>query len=386
MRPFLLQLLATLLLCSVVRAESDNRLTIPATIAHQRAQLAFDTGWSGETIFLFADGVSRLKLKVESHLAGASVNGSDSVVGETVAYPTSVLGVELTLKFAVLPQDQTQPSGCDGVLPYWTVAQDIWSMDLARGIFAASVTRQKDFDHLAQAKIEPNENQMLTIDVPNSDGAPVKVAIDTGQDTGVGLMPAAWKEWNARHADAPSTVNAGFLPGVGVEATFEKWADRLKLGNVEIQGVPVRAATPGEQANCAPGTYCIVGLYALSRLQLVLDGKNLQAEIGPTPAAPPAYKQNRLGAVFIPRPNEGDDLIAVVAPGSPAAKAGIADGDVLLRINDLEVLHWKTTPRILPLSRFWEEKAGTALSLVVRHGPSTETRTVVLADILGGNS
>jgi C-terminal processing protease CtpA/Prc len=56
-------------------------------------------------------------------------------------------------------------------------------------------------------------------------------------------------------------------------------------------------------------------------------------------------------------------LVAHVIQGSPAYEAGVRDGDVLLRIGDLDVTKWRTDPRVLPLSRFWSGPAGTILHL-----------------------
>ncbi|HZZ18186.1 MAG TPA: hypothetical protein VFE25_02395, partial [Opitutaceae bacterium] len=99
-------------------------------------------------------------------------------------------------------------------------------------------------------------------------------------------------------------------------------------------------------------------------------------------SAPPEYLHNRIGAVFIPRNEQSDDLIAVVANGSPASIAGVLDGDVLIQIDDLKVSKWRTIPGILPLSRFWEMPAGTAHSIVLRRGQSLITLNVVLKNIL----
>ena len=65
----------------------------------------------------------------------------------------------------------------------------------------------------------------------------------------------------------------------------------------------------------------MLGLYALSRMSLVLDGARFEAYILPSQMPPGAYPHNRLGAVFIPRQATGDDLNAVVAKGSPTASS-----------------------------------------------------------------
>ena len=137
-----------------------------------------------------------------------------------------------------------------------------------------------------------------------------------------------------------------------------------------------------EEAGIPPGTYCILGLFALARLELVLDGPHSTALLWPSDNLAPSYQHNRMGAVFVPRSDRNDDLIAIVAKGSPAEAAGISDGDVLVRVDKLELTKWRTTPGVLPLSRFWNMPAGTKLALTVRRGSKTIKLKVVLRDIL----
>jgi regulator of sigma E protease len=78
-----------------------------------------------------------------------------------------------------------------------------------------------------------------------------------------------------------------------------------------------------------------------------------------------------------------DALIAHVRPDSPAGKAGLRFGDVLLKIDGRDVTPWRTEPGILPLSRFWQQPAGTHLRLTVLRGKKKITTDVVLRNILG---
>ena len=127
-----------------------------------------------------------------------------------------------------------------------------------------------------------------------------------------------------------------------------------------------------------------LGLYALRRLDLVVDGKNGVAYVHPRSDPAPAYPHNRLGAVFVPRDLQRDGPhFAHVVPGSPAFLAGIRDNDVLLKIDDLDITKWRTDPRVLPLSRFWERPAGTILNLTLKREEREFEVIVLLKDILG---
>ena len=60
----------------------------------------------------------------------------------------------------------------------------------------------------------------------------------------------------------------------------------------------------------------------------------------------------------------------------------VRNGDVLLRIGNLDVTKWRTDPTVLPLSRFWEQPAGTRLDLTLRRGEQVLKINVPLRDIL----
>ena len=125
-----------------------------------------------------------------------------------------------------------------------------------------------------------------------------------------------------------------------------------------------------------------LGLTALKRLEVILDCKRGIAYLQPRRGPPLPYQHNRIGAVFTPASLEGGDLIGRVAEGSPAARAGIRNGDVLLKIDELDVTKWHSDPAVLPLSRFWERPAGTKLLVTLRRGEETLKNEVILENIL----
>ena len=96
------------------------------------------------------------------------------------------------------------------------------------------------------------------------------------------------------------------------------------------------------------------------------------------------FEYNRLGAVFAPVDMEQVDLVATVAPNSPAAAAGIRDGDRLLAVADLDCTAWRTDPRVMPISRFFDLPAGTKIPLTLGRGTETYTVEVTLAEIFPG--
>ncbi len=74
-----------------------------------------------------------------------------------------------------------------------------------------------------------------------------------------------------------------------------------------------------------------------------------------------------------PDENQAEDRIDLVIPGSPAEKAGIRAGDLIVEFGGQRVEHYDDLP---PLVR--QRKPGDKVSLVVRRGEETLTLEVVL--------
>jgi S1-C subfamily serine protease len=162
----------------------------------------------------------------------------------------------------------------------------------------------------------------------------------------------------------------------------QTWARELALGPLLLTGVPILEANSAEVALGSAQFEASLGLAALNRLDFIIDGKQGLAYIRVNKIPPPPYQHNRLGAVFVPRDTQNEDLVASVADASPAFDAGIHNGDILLKIDNLDVTKWRTDPAILPLSRFWMRPAGTEMKLALKRGKDTLNITVTLRQIL----
>jgi C-terminal processing protease CtpA/Prc len=115
---------------------------------------------------------------------------------------------------------------------------------------------------------------------------------------------------------------------------------------------------------------------------MVVDGRQGIVYIRSKTTPPLPYWHNRLGAVFVPRDSQNDDLVAHVVDGDPAYEAEIRNDDVLLKIGELDVTKWRTDPNVLPLSRFWNSPAGTKLELTLKRGDRIFKAAAVLRNIL----
>jgi hypothetical protein len=220
------------------------------------------------------------------------------------------------------------------------------------------------------------------MEVPGPDRYPSDILVDTGDEGGARLSPEQWRDWKASHGDIPSTLVAYFMPGAGLVVGEEAWAEKLAFGNLLITDVPVTEANQTDAAFNADGAQATLGITALKRLELIVDGDGGNAYLRAREGYAAPYDHNRLGAVFTPLDLQKEELIAHVMEGSPGWEAGIRNGDVLTRIGELDVTRWRTDPAVLPFSRFFNRAPGTKLELVLRRFNETFTTTVVLRQIL----
>ena len=201
--------------------------------------------------------------------------------------------------------------------------------------------------------------------------------------------PEQWRAWKAAHTNQPMTMAAYYTPNPGLVVSEEGWADKILLGSLPLTEVPVMEADSGEIALHSPPDAqfeATLGFAALKRLDFLIDGKRGVVWLRPKKTQPMPYWHNRLGAVFVPKDLQSDDLVAHVVIGSPAYEAGIRDNDVLLKIGNLDCTKWRTDPNVLPLSHFWNSLAGTKLELTLKRGNKKFETKAILRNILPPDS
>ncbi len=173
------------------------------------------------------------------------------------------------------------------------------------------------------------------------------------------------------------------MPGTGIVAAEEAWARSLSLPGVTIEAVPLREANVTEAGVAAPTPiYASLGLTALSRLQVIIDGPTQRAYLRLSLKPGWHYRSNRIGAVFVPEGQTSDALIAHVFPRTPAADAGIRDGDILLKIGAVALANWRSHPELLPFSKYWQEPIGTTYDLTLARSGVTYSTKVTLRELL----
>jgi len=357
----------------------DDRIFIPAKINGQPVQLAFDTGAQHHT--LFRRTTDRLGLKVTP--PPADYTPPPGLVSGGLVEPCRLeIGTSSAqVRFRALEIPAFLRFAADGVLSWHGLTDAIIAIRWDRKEAGPLAAVPEPARRWLKRPLRPKD-WMLGFTLGGEGGAERAVYIDTGSPFGAALSARRWKQWLAAHPGRPATLEAAYFPADGLVVSEVRLADRLAFGPLVLRDVPIRRVQPSLE-RVFPKLEAVLGLFALTRLDVVLDGKDQCIYLHPSPDPKAACNCNRLGAVFTPRDLQSADLLARVIDATPAHRAGIRDGDVLLSIDGLDATRWRTDPKVLPLARFWARPAGTRLRLGLRRGGKPYEATVELRDILG---
>ena len=364
---------------SVTLTGAENRIWVDATINNQPVRLIVDTGASDP--ILFRGTAERLKLKITEPPPNLRPAPGEIIAGYTE--PCDLVIQRTTAKevFRIVdwpPEIQTQ---AEGALSWYPMRKKVFAFDAANQKLDVGDVLPEYAVGWPKFKLR-TDARVLGFKLPNGQPQHDCIYIDTGSESGVQLHPALWQKWTATRANQPATLFGYYSPGPGIVVKKEMWARELPLGSLTLKDVPVQEEVASNTLTLMPDHAATLGLFALRRLDLVMDGSNAVVYARPRNDPPPMYPHNRLGAVFVPRDLQTEPLVARVLPRSPADLAGIRDGDVLLRIGDLDVTIWRAHPQVRP-SSFWERPAGTTLELTLKRGEKEYRTKVTLKNLLG---
>jgi hypothetical protein len=368
--------LLSLLLGGVGQAE--ERLWLEATINGKPAHLAFDTGTTG--LILFPRAVARLGLAFTNAPEDFELAPGEAPKGRTEECDLKIGATSVRTSFGYFEIPKMLDRVTDGVVGWRPVRENIVMVDASRGTVNCLAEAPGDVTNWIEFRLQTNSSVLL-LEIPSGSGSQSNMAVDTGYDGGVKLSPNRWRVWKAAHADQPMTLEGYYTPQAGTVVSEQAWSEQLAIGPLQITEVVVTEADRADVA-LGQGYEATLGLAALKRLDLVIDGKRGIAYLRAKDTPPADYQYNRSGAVFVPRDLQSADLIGYVVEGSPAWEAGIRNGDVLTRIADLDVTRWRTDPAVLPLARFWTRPPGTKLELTLRRGKKVFEAEIVLRQIL----
>lgn len=360
-------------------AAAPLRLMLDAQINGQGVRLAFDTGSEG--LCLFRPAAERLRLQVTPPPADEPVTPGKVALGSTQECAVDLDGHARKMVLGVIETPRTvQPLvEFDGVVGWSVIRDGLWLISGGDMSVSALPALPKDIDRWSSYTLS-KDAPLLVFKAGDK-----KILIDTGSEDGIGLPREEWKKWRSEHAEAPVTLTAGWTPATGIMVTEVGWGRKISLGKLELADTPVgESLMAGTKALQELDIEAIVGLFALSRLDVVIDWPHGTLYLRPNSFPLRPYPQNRMAAVFVPGGETGDRLSAEVLKDGPAYYAGLRNDDILVKINDIEVGDWRNNPAILPLHRFWSQPAGTKIRLTVTRDARPIEITVELKDVLPG--
>ncbi len=362
---------ATQILC-------DEKIVVETSVNGKVARFAFDTG--SERTAIFDGAAARLGVTWSPPPVLSRSNSGKIPFGQTEACDFLIGGRSSRFQFAVIQSPRDLDPGFDGVLSWNTIgARYILINGTKKTISVPSndeVLNPKGWQTWRIVKDFP----VLVVDTESDGAKESSVFIDTGRSDGVLLPRPRWEEWKTKHGSEESTLDASFVPGLGLRVNELYWANEIKIGDLSIRNVLVGCA-PDEAVKTFPNFAGILGLNALRNLDFVIEGEENQILTRPSDQESLPLAYNRLGAVFLPRPDSGDDLIAQAVPGGPAFRVGVRSGDKLLRIDEVDVTQWRNDPDSRPGDRFWNQPAGKEFELQLEREGKAFRVKVMLEEI-----
>jgi hypothetical protein len=347
----------------------SNRIAIPdGKINGAPVNIALDTGAGGNVIFRPA--ASRIGLHVDSVKPAANVPDGRVAYSGLARCRLTAFGKKDETLFYIIDMPKRIPPDVEAVVGWPEVRDKVFSLD-AQSKKIRFLNHAPNSSDWMRLPFDPN-SEILTLFWPAS---AKRLGLDTGYQGGAMLDAPTWRDWRAAHPKAQTTMRGAFWPGIGLVANEEAWANTLSLGPLQLTQAPISAAGKHQLLNPPPGLIASLGVAAIRRFDVVVDGEHQRLLFRPrgTPALP--YNHNRGGVAFLPRAEGDTALLAHVAPHTPASDAGIRDGDELLAINGVtnSVQHqWTLYGR-----------PGERLILTLRRGGKIFQTALVLRDLLG---
>jgi hypothetical protein len=323
---------------------ADERIWVDAKINDKPARLIFDTG--ADRLILFRRGAERLGLRITNSPLDFLPPPGAAVMGVTERCKVTLWRTSRIASLASVEIPTYLHTRADGVVGWQPISRNIVMID-ATALNVKFLTRvPEEVTTWTRLHVQPYSGHPF-LKIRHESGRETVVLVDTGSEDGVALSAQRWGEWKAVHTNQPATtLDSYFMPGAGLVVKETMWAEELSLGSL----------CPHSRVQSNSSCLLPLGIRGIART-------GCTKEVG--------YHRRRQTE---PR--------AHVIAGGPAHEAGVRDGDVLLKIDGLDVTKWRTDPAILPLNRFWTGPPGTKLDLTLKRGAAALHVTATLRQIL----
>jgi hypothetical protein len=181
--------------------------------------------------------------------------------------------------------------GLEGVVGWPEVRDNILVFDAGQRTIRRVEQLPPETSGWLKLKVVPS--RCLLLELPLADGGTGTVWVDTADRRSVLLPSAQWKQWVAAHPQAHLTSREAIGLPLAITSHYEAQADEIKLGpltlaNVEIGDMPVGKVHDLLRETPTHKTAWVLGMGALTRMDLVVDGKNGWAYVHPKQPDPAA--------------------------------------------------------------------------------------------------
>ena len=361
----------------------ESRIFLEGYINGKPVKLILDTGATGPT--LFRPAVKRLKLSIERPPANVKVEKGlvRYALTEKCKFQMVEGGTESTLNFAVIDVPDFLTRDIDGAMGWGGFGHMM--IELNSNLRKVKIRNKLEFDKSEWKCLDIRKDiNVLVVNTSSKDKTRDCFLIDTGSPDGLTVGGELWDKLVGGEITNKTTLSASYMPGVGLTVNKENWLEKIDLGGLQLCDIPVKRGMDSLKVYTDLGVDGILGMWALSCYSWILDGENgkVYYKKNELVRIPEKYEYNRLGAVFVPEDiRTSNSLLAHVVKDGPAYKAGIRDGDELLKIGRLDVTKWRTDRNVLPLGRFWSNPAGTKVELLLKQNGKIKELSVTLKEI-----
>jgi hypothetical protein len=356
-----------------------NGLDMPVSLNGQPpVDVLFDTGTD---TLLSTNLARRLGLKLSGNVALGGFGSGSRAAATAVVDTVQIGGLILHGVTFIVVDPPIAGSDEFAVLGVPLLSQVVTTVDYVR--HRITFTDPQQFHYKGSVPPVPLNVQGNSVTIPGKiDGTASTLQIDTGDVWSMEVVSAFVKQHDLVQRYA-ATLHGYAGSGFGGDDTaFYTRVHTLELGFSEVHE-PVAFLSTDVAGMAADSPFAAnIGTHILRQFTLIFDApyQALYLEKSALYGQPDVF--NRAGLML-----DGDHdglIVHTVLPGSPAATAGITEGDQILAINGRSVKQPKGTAAMseaVGIDAF-ARPVGTTLELKVRHGKSVGTVILKLKEIL----